>query len=604
MLFESLVIVFLVVTLIAYQNKDIWLATQSFLLSMAVFILYIQHAHVKQNQRFPKPPKTISEGFQNTATTATATMTTDSSKEATATAQLTNSLEYANRMLAMLTANPTSTGVLTTPGATTVSATPVAIPSKNVPDEIKPFVSMGLTMFFSSFLATENNSVYSQRVWRNYVPPLPGCTDEANTHLIFDTVPSVGSRGFLLNQNKIKGPPSHMLGISGPNSFTFFMTLKFNDHRTSTLPIDLFRIYANTLTINGLSMTMGKDVVLEKDGETMTMELSVKYGSKNVCAACTGGVNCGQYDVKGEEFTLPEVILNKKHVHTFVLIKRENILHLIRLHNEMKMPLINQTLHHPEDVTFSNKEFEINPNGNLNAHIYMTGFFNRALSDAEVNRLGEYIKEYTDMLDPEVTSFREKVDVLQKEVQDLKKCPYNESTCKSCTQIDNWAAPNALATADKLCFSAIHKYCTATPTGPGCECWDPKNPRYNSDGCISTRRMYDNENYLDRNNMSSDDLAFIRDKYSVCQFKEATPPDAKSKTLSTDVSQEDVADVLKSTRTPIRINRTAFIDPVAVLEKRSTTQLFDPMDALNPLNVLDPIPVDKKKGFWDWLLNA
>lgn len=601
MLFESLVIVFLVVTLIAYQNKDIWLATQSFLLSMAVFVLYIQHARVKQLQLFPKPIKPISEGFQNTAPP----MTGDS-KEATA--QLTNSLEYANRMLAMLTATPSTTGTATTSAApsTAQTAAPPAppTPSKLVLDEIKPFMSMGLTMFFSSFLSTENNSVYSQRVWRNYVPPLPGCTDEANTHLIFDTVPSLGSRGFLLNQNKIKGPPSHMLGISGPNSFTFFMTLKFNDHRTSTLPIDFFRIYANTLTINGLSMTMGKDIALEKDGETMTMELSVKYGSKNVCTACMGGNNCGQYDVKGEEFTLPEVILNKKHVHTFLLIKRENMLHLIRLHNDTKIPLINQKLHHPEDVTFSNKEFEINPNGNLNAHIYMTGFFNRALSDAEVNRLGEYIKEYTDILDPEVTSFREKVEALEKEVQDLKKCPYNEDTCKSCTQIDNWAAPNTLATADKLCFSAIHKYCMATPTSPGCECWDPKHPRYNSEGCISTRRMYDNENYLDRNNLSSDDLAFVRDKYSVCQFKDATPPDAKTRTLSTDVPQEDVADVLKSTRTAIRINRDAFIDPVAVLEKRTTTQLFDPHDALHPLNALDPIPVEKKKGFWNWLFNA
>lgn len=562
MLFELLVLVFLVVTVLAYVNKEKWLAGQAFLLTIAAFVLYLQHARVTKKkpsvERFSEP--------------------------------LTNSPEIANKLMDLLR-NPSTTTPSTTTNTTT--SVPSPEPTSTVPKEIALIYPLGLTMYFNSFLATSTNSVRTQRVWKNMVPPLPGCSDESSTHLTFDSVPGTYNRGFYLRENKLTGPPSHMLGINGQTSFSMFFTLKFETFtNTSDKPMDLFRIYANTETINGLSMTI--EDTMTNVGANYTLNMRIQYGSKNKCLACVGGQNCESFDtdvVQGEEFVIPGVILNTNNIYTFVLIKDFDHIKLVMSYNNMSIHevLVDKHLSIQEDVAFSNKEFKLNPHGNVNAITYFVGFMDRALNEGAVSMLRTHIRDYLNILDPDITSRVEEIAELEKQLQTYQVCPYDSVTCQSCPQIQDWGKPNAIEVADNTCLSAIAQYCTTHKTDDGCQCWDPNNQRYNTSGCESVRRAYDTQNYINKNTLTPADLDFIRSNYSLC------PKPVESETLPTETVVYNPYQ--KSTSTSLSLSTASkLINPSQYLQTNA-----EPLD-LDGDGIQDTVTQKKETGFWGWLL--
>ena len=384
-----------------------------------------------------------------------------------------------------------------------------------------------LALYYSSFSASSIEDL-SKQVWKNMSEFLVGnkmVKDASNascsvnemdqTFIEFSSKPPFDRmNGIILNDNIATGPPSYQLGITGAANFTLFFTFKFMSVPTSiSKPIQLFNMYANTQSNNGLSITIKNIAPIPEFPTRFRASINVVYSGISI-ADNQVDTDKAIFDVN----TPVLLMLTRKDSTIIVSLKTfngvETMPRIVPLKdNELVIP--------PEELglLFSNKRMEINKSGSAGISIYNFGIYSTNLLEDQKIGLYDYISyEIMRLYEMEyLRSFLGAVHI----AEEASACPYGEDVCSSCPDVTTWTSPVDIVTASDDCRKAIDAFCSQNPHIVQCECWDPK---YSTDTKCqkyinvirsSASNVLDMGSCVNPTNIDPDTLSMIKNKYNL-----------------------------------------------------------------------------------------
>ena len=374
--------------------------------------------------------------------------------------------------------------------------------------------AVGMTVYYSAFTPTSYPN--TSRRWFNISPFFATATGNAscpdvkmeNTHMTFNSdVTFNKSDGFLLGRNYITGPKSYQMGISMNDSFSIAFTMHFDSFSTSTKPLQLLNMYANTLGNNGLSLYIANDYTKANETGDYSVKMYIAFGDM-------------------DPVLVKLTTINTTHVYIFMIQKSGQNLNLNIYPNvavttasasmfiegaQIAVPLT-------QDVLLSNKELVINANANLQAHIYNLAIWNKMISATSTIDFYNSTKTELQKSDPTLASLSGYISDLRKQVLAQKSCPYDASTCAACTGVTDWTnVSDVILNAGTECLSKIDMYCTNNPTDNKCTCWNSSSVLSDTAGCKSYKAIFNKDSQVcNVDNIDADTLDQIRKKYNMC----------------------------------------------------------------------------------------
>lgn len=385
--------------------------------------------------------------------------------------------------------------------------------SKNLAENIKNnedinSFSRNLTIYYSAF--SKISYPHNTKRWLNISPyfssPQNICPDIKiqDTNAEFSDIPSYSpDNGFALGLNKITGPMSHQLGINANDSFSIFFSMSFNEFlQNEPNDLILLKLYANTETNNGLSMVINKDYTIQSNG-TVLLNGTLSFGNQT------------------ETLAIPQI--TPEYIYLFVIIKQGHNLIINMYPNVGDLSSTYSrystlgTFQVNGDVLLSNKEMIINNNKNLQAHIFNFGIYNKAITTQTISaiytNLQTQIQKYSQVLQ----DLNSAISKLNKKIEDIKKCPYDDNVCKTCNNIKDWTnMTNIILNASPECLSAINEYCSKNPGKEICSCWNPSNVLSQTSACKSYTSIFNGGKCITPDNLDSNTLDIIKSKYKFC----------------------------------------------------------------------------------------
>lgn len=363
-------------------------------------------------------------------------------------------------------------------------------------------IAKGLTIYCNAIVP----ALYSGgKVWRNIMPPPKTCEDPSVMNFTFDAIPSFSrTNGAYLGNNRLVGPPSHLLGINGDTSFTIFVTMRFTSFPAAASETladkehTIFQIYANTdVRNNGIRLYYKRPLVAA--GPVHNVPFTLHIGNTNLMNLHTTSTSSTQDETAASAIKF--LSISTQQIYTFVIRKSFRTIKTVLYTNqsdlqstENRQVVLDESLADENStIRFSNREMVFNDTREQDAFsLYAFGMYNYALSDAEMGTLYQHIHDDLRTLDPSYMSYQENLQELQEQIDAMKRCPYPETSgvCTSCASIADWSAPNHMQYASSNCLAAIHRYCSANPSSSNCECWASNSLVYNSAGCVNLRAMY------------------------------------------------------------------------------------------------------------------
>lgn len=463
---------------------------------------------------------------------------------------------------------------------------------------------MSLTVYYSDFSkkSTEN---LQNNIWKNISPyhidNNKACkiSNSEQSCITFSETPYFNrSNGIELLSNKLTGPPSHLLGIQGNGTFSIFMCLNFNGFsKSNSEDYAVFELYGNTKNNNGVSLYINHKVT-DFINNTTKAQMYVVFGVQTIVST--------------------EFNLKRNNPYLIILVKKNKKISL-NVHDISKdakqntfEKLIDQTeIEHPA-ILLSNKEMEINSNLNLNANIYAFGIYNQNLEDETF--LHHYmhieVKKTTDHFAKEAKQHIQ----FQHELNDLKKCPYDNDVCNDCSEISDWNRMSNVIHSSSKCKSAIDSFCTKNPTHPECKCWDSSNT--NSLECEYYKSIFKQKPILDINNMNKDDINKLKQKYDLCDCNEIKNSQSEMNKLK-ELLQQKEKPLLKSPYVQNKdkcttknkhetINRNPIVDNPSLLSNHP--KIYEENASDYESEFTDPYFKNKEKletkSFWKWLTSS
>lgn len=278
-----------------------------------------------------------------------------------------------------------------------------------------------------------------------------------------------------MGQNKVLGPLSHLIGISGDMPFSVFTLCQFTKQLlTGDEDVTVFKLFANTLNNNGLSLVL-------KSGTST--------GAANT-ATVRGHVAFGNSVVVPLKLSDNENIAVKLNVPMIIsVIKDYGRLQVafIDLGSKEynKTVLIDKELGAHAPVVFSNTEMTINQTGNWGANIHAFACVAKALGDKDLSDWFTHYKSVMRQFDVEYQNLNNTLE----EAQQATSCSFDTITCAACSGVKDWSNMSSIIAAGPTCMTAINAYCTRNPGSKRCECWNLNNPAY-STTCAPLRQLF------------------------------------------------------------------------------------------------------------------
>ena len=388
--------------------------------------------------------------------------------------------------------------------------------SASVGNENLTLFSNGLTLYYSAFSIA--SFPQTARKLYNISPyfassSTSSCPDISmkDTHMYFSDVPSyTRSTGFLLGKNKVIGPKSHQLGIAANDSFSIAFAISFDNangthdvHTAATAtstapssdPIEIIKLYANTVGNNGISITM----------DPTTHSLSLGFGDS----------------ITPLQMQLPSSSLSNT-VYIFTIVKSGSNLTVNVYPNvadlsstpQMKTTAAQIVLGNDSDILLSNKEIRINGSGNTPAHLFCLAFWNKAIPDFTMADFYLNVQAELQKNNEMLKSLAGQISDLKKKLTQGKQCPYDDATCGACTNVVDWTnMSDVIMNAGEECRSKINAFCTANPSNKNCSCWNTSSLISSTSQCSSYRSMFGEK--VD-DNLDEDALERIKGTYNLC----------------------------------------------------------------------------------------
>ncbi len=360
------------------------------------------------------------------------------------------------------------------------------------------------------------NSCYSAKsyngygkIWYNIAPkstPTTSitvqCTPDGqvvNKDFVFKDKPSfTKSKGFFLGTNTIEGPLSYGMGIEGNSEFTIVLKCS-HDSFPNNSNFNIFTLFANTKNNIGLSLDVSD---VNKSQVIQTGKLLLSFANDGTFSAKLKGIE--------------EIPFDKKITYTYFITKTNTTLSLIMMSsidNTINKVLTISNI--STDMVFSNIPMVINKSGNWHGYIQAFAVYKKVLTDEEIMKIYEHLKNEDKKLDAVFLQKQSQVQELATQLKELQQCPFDKVTCDKCGKIKEWNDFSNILNTEKECLTTIDNYCSLNTTHQLCRCWDKKYEKYNSIACQNWRNIFKNKPSLTLDNLTKENLEQIKKKYQL-----------------------------------------------------------------------------------------
>jgi hypothetical protein len=278
------------------------------------------------------------------------------------------------------------------------------------------------------------------------------------------------------------GPKCHQLGFSANDSFTIVFTMKFDQFSTilPTSPIEILKMYANTLGTNGISLTINNDYVISNEN----VKVNMSFGFGSYIIPVTGLTN-----------------INTSYIYMFVISKNGLSVNLSMYPNiaelasnpQQKTTIAALALVDTDDVLLSNREMKINGSTNLQAHIYNFGIWNKFINDGVLAQLFATTKNEIQSNNETLKTLTNQINTLQEQLNNVGSCPYGSSVCTACRNVNNWNdMSDIILNAGPECMDKINTYCKNNQNAAMCTCWNKSNALSGTASCQTYTSIFGN----------------------------------------------------------------------------------------------------------------
>jgi hypothetical protein len=349
------------------------------------------------------------------------------------------------------------------------------------------------------------------------------------------------AKGLFLGNNRITGPMSMNLGISGNGEFTIFLICRHDELSLGKSLINIFKIYSNTPNNNGLSFNIENITTSPVQSGNLTLTFDA------------------------QKFTSDLIPIDPNVVYLYVIQKRPASLKLTVYSTINPNPVdVIYGKMDTSDVLLSNRNMCINCFSNWYSYLRAFGIYNVALDTDRMKQIAAYMTSEESKLLESYKQFQDKLKLVQDALDKLKKCPYDTTTCGQCPNIKDWSNMNEILQAEKTCKSAIDKYCLNNPTKPICECWNPKSDLYNTVQCSNYRNIFKQVVDVNVKNLDPKTLEDIKKEYKLDVCKSTSKP---SELLTVTDGKDTKKDVkpqtaVKTETCPAPKNPNILVEPV------------------------------------------
>jgi hypothetical protein len=275
------------------------------------------------------------------------------------------------------------------------------------------------------------------------------------------------TKGLFLGNNRISGPMSLNLGISGNGEFSIFVICRHDELSLGKQLVNIFKLYGNTANNNG--MTLNIEGVVSTP--TQAGKLSLNFDAQT--------------------FVSGLIPMDPNVVYTYVILKKPASVRIVMYSSISATPteVLNAKLN-ASDVLFSNKTMCINCYSNWYAYIRAFGAYNVYLNDDAVKQIYTYMTTEETKLDDAYKKYQASLAAITASLEKLKSCPYDATTCVKCAEIKDWTATQDVINSSPDCITAIDTYCKAHTGEEICKCWNPKSSVYNTLQCQNYRNIF------------------------------------------------------------------------------------------------------------------
>lgn len=338
-----------------------------------------------------------------------------------------------------------------------------------------------------------------------------GTCKQSNRTFYLDTIPTFDKpNGLVMNTNRLTGPFSNNLGIDIQSSFTLFFTCRHGMFQPNTSEVEFLKLYANSNDNNGLAFFIPAQSVVVGP-ETQTAQLRIKYAD-SAPIPCTVG-------------TSQTITFDRTNMTSYFIVKQVDKLIVYTIVGDALTPtqLVSTSIEETT-ATFSNKEFVMNRFKNYRGGIYQFGIIPTAITTEEIQRIHTHcLNQYKRVTSAEFIKVSSDYNAMLEFLKSFTNCPFNSETCKSCSTITNWTDTNQLVSSSADCRKAINTFCTNNPMHFRCKCWNTSSSDYNTTSCKMYRGIFDPDRTV-YDNLSQDDLNYIRQKYTLIRPEDCPKP--------------------------------------------------------------------------------
>jgi hypothetical protein len=390
------------------------------------------------------------------------------------------------------------------PAAPRAPAAPTATPQVQLDETLRPELTVGLQLYVSSLSTASYTSNAGSRTWKSISPlsQLPGaapvflgCSSTRPRDMQFASVPQFTPLdGFSLGANAVTGPLSNELGLNGNQACSIVFVGRWTSDVVES--VSLFRIYANTLGTNGISLTLdavppvsqgqqpgsaGQPGSASQPGQQAMagFTASLKVGNSiNQALGVAGSANGVLQFERGEPYALT-VVKDFSRLSVYA----------VKLSADLQQPALLLSFDagaSMEQVRFSNVDMTVNETRNFPGTIMAFACFSRALSETDRSTWFTHYRENLRRFDASFMAMRAAADAASV----LRTCPYDAKTCAACPATIDWSDATKVLASGPECLKAIDAFCAANPDNPRCACWKPGTAAFNSAPCVYVRNVY------------------------------------------------------------------------------------------------------------------
>ena len=345
-------------------------------------------------------------------------------------------------------------------------------------------ISKNLLLYFTVY----NSKSYSSdsKEWRNLVETsLQANTTKCTSSMFFDLLPSFSrTSGFNLGPNKLTGPYSNTLGITFRGQYSMVLAFKhgnLQNIQTENNKIELLKLWANSPNNNAISLYI-EPGTLQYVNNTQFGKLMFQYADYDP-------IHC---KIAPSDDLIP--IQNNVLCFIYLIKYDDKIRVMYMTENSNSVTTLAEVNVSATDVTFSNRELFINRFNNWNSNIFSFALYKTALSDVAITNIYQHIKDlYIKATDPSykpiVDKYNETIDKLNRYIE----CPFDDVTCASCEEVEEWNDITQVLTASTKCKKAINEFCTKNVDHPFCKCWNTNDKSVDSAKCKTIRSLFDGQ---------------------------------------------------------------------------------------------------------------